>query len=192
MQSLVLLALFAMRNCMAAAQFGRSPMYSKHTANYHSNATSISAIQHDEKALFTSSNLSLHTMLTFGICIAILMYIVFASLLKNRLMKPWIPDDRIKTYSLYLRVSHDCGLITKSIAESGLSNLSATLVAHIKAAALTSGPGAFGILDVGGVIEEGDLLVFMSEVQMLPELMRFQGLAFTNLQVRRSTLSTPH
>jgi hypothetical protein len=132
--------------------------------------------------LFASEIISLPTMLTCGAYIAIVLYMNVTSLYKNRLIKPWIPDNQSKTYSLYLKVSRGCSLVNKTIVESGLSNLNAILVAHIKAPALTSDV-TFGILDAGGVIEEEDILVFMSEIEMLPELMRFQGLVFTSLQV---------
>ena len=122
-------------------------------------------------------------MLICGAYISILMYIVFLSLYTNRAMKPWMPEKQNMAYSLYLKVSRGCGLIDKTIFDSGLSNLDSTLVAHIKAAASTSAAAAFGILDASGVIEEGDTLVFISEIEMLPELMCFQWLVFTSMQV---------
>jgi hypothetical protein len=139
-------------------------------------------------------------------------YIIVASpyFFKGRRVKPWSPEH-LKTYTLNLQVSQGCKLINKKIADSGLSNLSATLVAHIKSGDTGLKPAdAIGVDDVGvraeashenhvlgtlsseSLINEGDTLVFKTEVHMLAELMRFHGLNFSALKVSqhdRSSLS---
>jgi hypothetical protein len=120
-------------------------------------------------------------------------YIIMFSpiLFRGRRVKPWTPEH-VKAYSLYLQVSKGCSLISKKLSDSGLLNMSATLVAHARAGtpilqneedAELKQDHAFGGLDLQGRIREGDTLVFKAEVHMLPELMRFHGLDFAALKV---------
>ncbi len=121
-------------------------------------------------------------------------YIIIASpiFFRGRRVKPWTPEH-VKTYTIYLKVSAGCSLINKTIANSGLSNMSATLVAHFKSGetgnADASSGHVFGGLNAEGLILDGDTLVFKAEVQMLPELMRFHGLDFSALKVSSCAIS---
>ena len=121
------------------------------------------------------------------VLLAGIVYIVTFSpiFFRGRRVKPWAPEH-VKTYTLNLIVSEGCSLIKKKIANSGLSNLSATLVAHFKARDPATSAGderVFGALNSEEEIAVGDTLVFKAEVQMLPELMRFHGLDFAALKV---------
>ncbi len=175
--------LFAMRlqDSSAATQYSHCHIYSKNTAHCLSNATTASYDNNSTlRTLFGRTDFGLPVMLIYGVYITIFLYIVVSSLYKKPLLKQWVPGNQTRTYSLYLSVSRGCSLINKTIVQSGLSNLNAILVAHFKS---STSDAAFGILDVEGVIEEDDVLVFMSEIEMLPELMHFHGLVFTSMQV---------
>ena len=121
------------------------------------------------------------------VLLAGIVYIVTFSpiFFRGRRVKPWAPEH-VKTYTLNLIVSEGCSLIKKKIANSGLSNLSSTLVAHFKTRDPVTSAGdvsVIGALNAEDEISAGDTLVFKAEVQMLPELMRFHGLDFAALKV---------
>jgi di/tricarboxylate transporter len=134
------------------------------------------------------------------VMLAGIVYIVIASplLFKGRRVKPWNPEH-VKTYTIHLIVSKGCSLISKSISKSGILNMSATLLAHVKStitdassisqAVADHSEDLFNSLDVEGVIQQGDVLVFRAEVHMLPELMRFHGLDFAVLKVMFTPMS---
>jgi di/tricarboxylate transporter len=127
--------------------------------------------------LFEMGKIGLPVLLAGIVYIMIVTPLLFA----GRRVKPWSPPH-VKLYTVSLRVSQGCSLISKAISQTQIPNLSAKLVAHFKdGMSMPSSEAGFPAPDFEAKIEAGDSLAFQCEVYMLPELLRFQGLEFASL-----------
>ena len=132
-------------------------------------------------------NMGLFDMGRIGlpVLLAGIVYIVAVApfLFAHRRVKPWKPEH-VKTYSIAFLVQQVGGnsIIGKLLKDTGILALHANLTSILRE---KEGSRVAVPIDEETVIEANDILVLTSEVAFVNEILRFRGLVFAGLQVRR-------